>query len=256
MGFRTEYLYNESVDIARGLVPRMRIVNKFGNNATVPNGSWEHIWSHSAAYTWPTSAQTVRVKAGGNAADTNTAGAGARKVIVFGLDAEWNEAQKELTLAGASASAASTTTFIRVFRAYVSSVGTYSAANTGIIAIENTTSTNVLTTIAAGVGQSEVAHYTVPKGFTAYLHSIIVDVQSTNSGAVRMFRRQNADDVTAPYSSARLIHRFPAVDGSSSVHYESLVTIPEKTDIWCEGYGNGGATEIAVRFELYLIEEK
>jgi hypothetical protein len=68
-----------------GLVGYIEQGRKFGANPAVGNGAFEDIWYNGGSYTLLTSAETVRVKAGGNAAD-DSAGAGARTITVYGLD--------------------------------------------------------------------------------------------------------------------------------------------------------------------------
>ena len=86
------------------------------------------------------SATALRIKAGGNAAD-DAAGAGARSVRLTGLSATGAVVSETLATAGASASAATTQTFIRLFDAEVIDSGTYGTqsvgSHVGDIVIEN-----------------------------------------------------------------------------------------------------------------------
>ena len=109
------------IECAEGNTAGCRVVHKFGRNPSV--GAAKEIISTLATYWQPIAAETVRVKAGGNANDT-AAGSGCREITIEGLDGSWAEASEAEATAGASASTATTTTFIRVFRAYCSSMGT------------------------------------------------------------------------------------------------------------------------------------
>lgn len=113
-----------ALDIARGRYPGVATFQRFGHNPAVPNTAFEPIWSNSGAYAWPTAADSFRIAAGGNAADT-AAGAGARSVVVQYLDADWKIQTETLVTAGASASASSSGTAIRFIRAWVGASGTY-----------------------------------------------------------------------------------------------------------------------------------
>jgi hypothetical protein len=79
---------------------------------------------HGADHVFLSTACTV--KAGGSTVnDVDTTGSGARKVEVNGFDENFALASEVLALAGASASADSTITFIRVFGAKITECGTY-----------------------------------------------------------------------------------------------------------------------------------
>ena len=76
--------------IARGLIDGATVVHKFGRNADVANATWEGVLQTAAQFPWLTAATTVRVKAGGNAADdvsSSPLGAGAHEITVQGLSA-------------------------------------------------------------------------------------------------------------------------------------------------------------------------
>jgi hypothetical protein len=122
--------------ITNGGIPQRFTVHKFGMNLTTASG--DAIWEPGGAYpylTYTGTAKAMRVKAGGNAADT-AAGTGARTVTIQGLDENFAIAQETVTLAGASASAATTTTFSRVLRVFVATTGT-GRTNASTIDIED-----------------------------------------------------------------------------------------------------------------------
>jgi hypothetical protein len=252
------YLPNQDylIEVQRGNVPGESMVHKFGRNDAVPNGSWAFV--NLLGFTaWPLSAATtVRVKAGGNAADT-AAGAGAREVTVQGINASLAESSETIATAGASASAATSTSFWRVHRAWVSSAGTYGAANTAAIDIENSGGGTDLIQIATEEGQSQFAGWTVPTGKTAYLLHINVTVDALKPSDIRLFTRANMNDTSAPVSAKRLKLYFDGVSGNMDYHpVGPELVIPELTDIWFEAEGDGALTEVAVDFELLVIDDE
>ena len=238
--------------VARGNVSGVSMVGKFGNNPSIASGATEAI-TFSGAISWLTAATTVRVKAGGNAADT-AAGAGAQQITIVGLDSSWNEVSETVATAGASASAATTATFIRVYRAYVGNVGTYTVSNTGNVTIENSAGGTDLITIQAARGQTQTTQYTVPLGKTAYLTSIFANVDSSKSCDLFMYQRQNADDVTTPFQGVRLITSFPGLLGTAVRNLQSYPSFPAKTDLWFTAENSVGAVSaVGVRYELFLV---
>jgi len=230
------------------------MVHKFGRNDGVPNGSWEFI-TLLGLTSWPLSAPTtVRIKAGGNANDTS-GGSGAREVTIQGIDDSFNEVSETITTAGAFASAATSTSFWRVHRAWVSAVGTYGNANTGAITIENSAGGTDLIQIGAGEGQSQFCAWTVPIGKTAYLLSLNVDVDSNKTANIRVFTRDDIDITSAPMKSKRLRLFFDSVAGSLSwIPKGPELRINQKSDIWVEAYGDGAIIETSADFELLVVD--
>ena len=245
---------NHSLEVARGNVSGVSSVHKFGANPSVAANSTEYV-TFSGAINWLTAATAVRIKAGGDAAD-DTAGNGARKVIVQGLDENWADASEEITTAGSSASTATTVTFIRVFRAYVTDVGVYTAANTGNIVIENGAGGTDLLTIEAGEGQSETSEYTVPAGKTAYLTNFDATVDAAKAADMKMYQRRNADDATVPFTGKRLVGGFLQLIGEATEQFGSYPSFPAKTDLWWEATtGSGAAPAVSIDYDLMLVDD-
>jgi hypothetical protein len=244
---------------AAGVFSNQSGVHKFGTNPAVGANSTEDIWFGGGAYTgWLTTADEVRVKAGGDSDDA-AAGTGAQKVVVEGLDENWAIASEELTMNanGTLASASSSTTFIRVYRAYISDVGTYGGANTGDVIIETDTSTSVVASIAADKGQSQLSMYTVPAGKTAYLTSFESTVDAAKAADVEMFQRQNADDATTPFTGKRLVSGFLQLIGPDTRTFTHYPSFPAKTDIWAQATtGSGAAPAVSVDYDLILVDNE
>jgi hypothetical protein len=231
------------------------MVHKYGRNDAVPNGSWAHVslLPFSVA-NFRTSASTVRIKAGGDAADT-AAGAGAQSVSVVGIDSNFDETTEDIATNGASASSATTASFWRIHRAYVTGVGTYGVANTGDITIEDSGGSADLIKIAAGEGQTQYAGYTIPNGKTGYLLSVHVTVDSNKTANIRCFTRENIDDTSAPMSPKRLRLFWDGVQQRFSYKPNGPeLSLNQKSDIWFEAYGDGAVSAVSVDFELLLVD--
>lgn len=242
-----------SFDISRGLHADKFGVRKFGANGDVGNGVTEFVWDGpTTTYPWPTAAETVRIKAGGDANDT-AAGTGAREVTIVGLDENWDLAEEAVATAGASASAATTTTFIRVFRAYVSAAGAYGGANTGNIQIENTSTLDVLAYISAGLGQTQFGAYTIPRDCTGYLSRYDVEVAANKPARVRLWQRGDANVTSAPTGPVRLIHQDLELSGHKDLQFVGLTSYPAYTDIYATATGQGAATAVSLEFDLWVV---
>lgn len=251
--FTREFL----IEVQKGLVSGHSMVHKFGRNSAVPNGSWAHIsMTPFATANFRTTASTMRIKSGGNAADAHPSGSGARTVFINGIDSSFNETTEEVTCAGASASSATAASFWRVHRAYVGDCGTYTGNNTGNIVIEDSSSTADMLTIVAGEGQTQYAGWTVPAGYTGYLITAWGYVDGSKAADIRVFTREDIDTVSAPFTPKRLKLYFDGVLGEyKSNDVGSYVTLPAKTDIWMEANGGGAGTEVTGNMEILLVAD-
>ena len=228
-------------------------VHKFGRNVAIPNGAWATIANLGAApYPFPAAPTTVRIKAGGNAADTED-GAGARSVIVTGIDSNMQEVSETLVTAGASASLSTTTEFWRVYFANVVDAGVYATPyNTGPIVIENTAGTADLLRMEAEEGQTLLGIYSVPAGRTLLVLSVRLSVDANKAADVRLFKRENFDVVTPPVTSRRLVDWWDGQVGSDTFagsHPSEAVIGP--ADIWLEARGSTAQTEVSANMEFF-----
>lgn len=242
--------------VREGRVPGYSMVHKFGRNDAVPNGTWAFV-NLLGQTAWPLSAATtVRIKAGGNAADA-AAGAGAREVTVQGIVATtFLEETDVLATAGASASAASTKSFWRVHRAWVSEIGTYGAGNTAAVTIENSAGGSDLIQIGADEGQSQFAAFTMPAGKTGYLASVLATVNGTQTTDIRCYVRQAIDVTSGAGMQAKRIKIFwDGIANRLPFNPKSPgASVPEKSDIWFEARGGAGTTAVSVDFELLVVD--
>lgn len=239
---------------ARGLHPGLLSVHKFGYNAAVAASTTEDIWDGGDSYPgFLTAASAVRIAAGGNAADTSD-GAGARKVMISGLDENWATAQEEVVTAGASQSSATTTTFIRVNRAWVTDSGAYGAANTAAITIETTGAVTVAV-VSAEFGQTQMAIYTVPIGWQGFLRRIDGYVEGLKPADIDLWQRQDADVIAAPFTAKRLVRNFPQLTGFAEATFTSYPgPFPAKTDLWASASAASGASPpVNCDFDLILV---
>ena len=92
-------------------------------------------------------------------------GTGAQKITIQGLDANWLPKSLEVDMNGTSETTVAST-FIRVFRAFVTQAGS-GEVNAGDITLSIGGIT--VAKISADMGQTLMAVYTVPAGFTAYI---------------------------------------------------------------------------------------
>jgi hypothetical protein len=244
-----------------GLSKDTRVVHKFGHSDNIGT-SYVPI-ANGEIYRTPqvSGATALRIKAGGDANDT-AAGTGAREIMVEGLDAAGRLEVEAITTAGASASAATTKTFLRLKRAWVSASGTYASqsagSHAGTIVIEDAAGTQdwaSITSTAFTHAQTQIGVYTVPLGETAYVHSIEVQSESNKAVDVAMFKRGGILETSAPYTAMRLEREFIGIEGDSIVAFNyPLGPFPELTDVGFMAKVATGTASVSVDFTICLVK--
>lgn len=249
--------YPGSLDIVRGIASGLRHNNKFGRNTAV--GSVFVPVAVGGIYRTPqaNAAVSLRIKAGGNANDTAN-GSGARSVTLIGLDASGNEISETIATAGASASLSTSQQFIRLYRGFVASSGTYATqvapSHAGSIVIENAAGGEDWATIQdtdIGRAQTQVAVYSVPKNRQAYISGIKISSDADKKVNLVLFQRQNILQTAAPYAAMRLVEEFPQIAGLHVIKYDQpLGPFPELTDVGFLAKAISNTADVAVSFEI------
>jgi len=250
--------YPGSLDIARGLASGCRSFNKFGRNTSI--GSNFTPVTRSGFYRTPqaNAAVTLRIKAGGNANDTAN-GTGAREVTLVGIDANGNQQVEALATAGASASAATSKSFIRLFDAYVSKSGTYAtqttASHAGTIVIENAAGSEDWANITDGSlarGKTEMAVYTTPRDRSAVLKNVTISSDADKKANIVLYKRENILETAAPYTTMVLVTEYPQSSGLIDVVFDPPIFFPPLTDF---GFlANVSASTVDVAVNMNIVE--
>jgi hypothetical protein len=206
-------------------------------------------------------ATTLRIKAGGDAAD-DAGGVGAREILLQGIDEAGNEIFETLATNGISASASTSQTFLRLYRLYVSKSGTYGTAlggsHVGDIVIEDSAGSADWATIDStnfANGQSEIAAYTVPNGKVAYMTNTVVGVDKTKFADVLVVSRKNILESAAPYSPVRTQHEIKGIEGVVAIddHRTPDGPFDAGTDIIFLARAATGSPSLTISFEIIRI---
>ena len=226
------------LQVSRGEIQGHKRVFKFGYNGEIQN-SEETIWDVGGLYAYPSSAVAMTATSSSGATDENV------EVTIQGLDASYNELSETVTL-NASGTATTTGSFLRVYRAFVSS-GTASAGN---ITIANGGTTYAY--VSAADQQTLMALWTVPAGYTAYLFQIdatAFTVQNNKVATVRMLTRE----VNGVF---RTQNKFDLFEGSYHQDITCPQPIPEKTDIEFRAIADSSNADlrVAATFDIIYIE--
>lgn len=224
------------LQVSRGHVAYHKTLFKYGYNPLIINVN-ETIWDGGGIYSYPGSALAMTVTSAGGATDEDV------KVLVAGLDENWEEAQQEVTLNG-SGTATTTQTFRRVFRAYVSG----SQAPTGNITIANGGTTYAQ--ITNGENQTLMAVYTVPAGHTFYLTNGTATHGTDTSGAYMTIRF-----MTRAFGGVfRTATKIDIIGSEILFPFTFPLELPEKTDVEVRAIcSKNQNNSVAATFEGVLV---
>jgi hypothetical protein len=248
--------YPSGLDISRGNVQGVRVIHCFGRNTSI--GATFTPVTRSGFYRTPqvSGATALRIKAGGNANDTAN-GSGARAITLTGINADGELISETIATAGASASAATSQTFIRLLDAFVSASGTYATqaapSHVGSITIENADGGSDWALISDGSfprGDTEIGVYTVPKGRSAYVQEIRLASNADKKANIVLFKRSGILETVAPYSGMVLLAEFPEVSGSLQVDYDPPLAFPQLTDFGFMASVSSSTVDVSVSFDV------
>ena len=214
------------LQVARRQVVGHEHLDLFGYSTVVGSTAmgplWEGLTSAGGNYPFPASAGTI-VVVSDSASDT------AVQMLISGLDANYNK-QTEVVALNGTTSVTSTKSFLRINNVYTV-VGN---------AVGNVTFTRGATVIAkvnAGLGNTQMAVYTVPAGHTFYLNYIQADGNTTTTSGAYMntrIRYTTSSGVVTIVSQTTYLNNL-------QIPFTVPFDIVEKTDVEFQFQGSGGA---------------
>ncbi len=245
--------------VQEGKIPGHSYMHKFGKGIV---GTTMVPVASSLKYPTPTAAVTLEVVS--TDADDTSAGAGARTVTIQGVDANWDEITQTVAMNGLTP-VPFPIDMLRVYRWWVATSGVYASSTTGshqgTITIQ--TSPGAVLWFNGTVdpypkGQSEIAGYTVPDGFTAYIFLQNISVDSTKAVDLLFVRRLDADTIAAPFTPMRAITEYVAVSGSFPPH-GGLIPIngalPPRTDLLWLAKVSSGTGSVSILYDILLVQD-
>jgi len=246
--------------VARKNMFQAHIHHQFGRNVACPT-TYVPVTDNGIYRTpQPAAATRLRIKAGGNAADT-ASGAGARSVRLWGLNASGDEVVETLATAGASASALTVNSFIRLYQAEVYTSGTYgtqsAGSHAGNITIENATGGTDWAQIQLNgfpSGGTGIGSITVPRNHVGLLSSIQINVDQTKTTDVLILKREGILQSAAPYKPIQKVQEFLGVARPISIKFEVPLLFPELTDLGVLAKVSNGTGGVSVDMEVLMLE--
>lgn len=246
----TGSIIDYTINLSAGNIDGVGYIEKFGRNDTL-SANIETIWDGSNVYTYLTTASSVYITSSDG--DDSTTGTGARTIEVQGLDENYVLVTEDITVNDS----ASTTTFIRIFRAITKTVGSDGQAQ-GIISIRSASGgggtllaqiQKVGTGQGASLGQTFMTTYTVPAGKTAYLTQWTVGAGGQNADTTCFFMARLFSD--GGFNAKDIII-------SAGQQFQKDYKIPlkfvEKTDIEVRAFTSSAGNDCASSYNLILID--
>lgn len=234
------------LEVAQGKIPGHSLLNKFGYNPTIGSINFETIWETGNNYPWQSTAVTVDVVS--NDVNDDVASTGARTLRIQGLDGNYDLAEETVDMDGTT-TVTTTQTFLRVFRMSVETAGS-SGNNEGTITVTYTGGSDVAATISAGNGQTLMCLYTIPRNYTGYLLSMNISSGKDQEMEFKFIQRINEGSNGAFQTKQFLNVR----GGQTTVIFNAINVIPEKSDIYVSGKGSSTSSSSA-SFDLLLVQD-
>jgi hypothetical protein len=226
------------LQVARGQVAYHSGEHKFGAVPSMSVSTTGSVWDiDDTLYPWSslTSAGTLTV-------DRASASDADKVVTIIGLDANYNQISENVTLSSASGNA-TTKSFLRVYRAYM-----YNGSDTNVGNIDIKISSTTIARITAGKGQTLMAIYTVPAGYTAYLTQGVMSVKSGADATGEFFVRYGGQ------TAFRIAHTFEVASAEYFYAFCVPFKIPEKSDIDVRASVRSNNARVTAAFDFYLIK--
>jgi len=207
-----------------------------------------HVAGHGTVVRPVRASAAVRIKAGGNVADT-ALGTGARSVRVRYVKlSDLSIAEAVLATAGASASAPTSDDVLYVLGVCVESVGT-GEQNAGAITVETVAGVTVSIT-PAGVGGDCMGIAWVEPERIAYLRRL--QAGASVASTFRLWKQTFAADGT-PGPRVRLLVAHALLGLANEKYWEAVESLPARTLVWVDGV-TAAAAEANVQFDLDVFE--
>lgn len=239
----TRHLYeHDRLAIAKGEVNGHTFQHKFGAVPAMSQNQTGTVWDvNDTKYPWSAfSTAGVLTIPAVNASDN------LKSVVIIGLDANYVE-QLEIVQVLSASAVTTTKTFIRVYRAYMTDG---SSTNVGQINIQKGGVT--VARISAAKGQTLMAIYTVPAGYTGFLTQGVCTCQAGADATGDMFVRYFGNE------AFRVGHSFEVSGNGGQYNYKFDVPlpIPEKTDIDVRATVRSNNARITAAFDLILMKNE
>ncbi len=183
-------------------------------------------------------------------AATVTRGAGAWKMIIYGLDANWNEQQETVILNGTTV-VQTVNTFIRCFRAKVTEAADINGLDGSVNIYKTGSASDIVAQVKTGVNQTHMVIYTVPLRKKLAVQQYDCNAGEGKDAIIKLNIREN---ITGNECLLTKETRY-VFENSVEVLYKYPLIFPAKTDIWMTAVSSAATTPVSATFEALLIDD-
>jgi hypothetical protein len=243
MGFKS-YIWDEEfeLNVARGKTRGASSIHKFGATPSQSTNTTATVWDKGdTLYPWSAFDTPGVLVAAQVGADDN-----GKVVTIQGLDSNWDFIEEDFTLSS-TGTVTGNKIFKRVYRGFVKSgatnVGQLNFSRDGVQVLR----------ITAGFGQTLMAIYTIPNGYTGYLYQGTATAQAGADATGFMYVRYNTVG-----QSFRVGHTFE-VDGAGGQYFYKFAfpqELPQHSDIDVRLTTRSNNGRYTAAFDLLLIKNE
>ena len=224
------------LQVARGQIPGHRFVHRMARVPQMSNNGTGTLWDvNDTVYPWSAwdTAGVVSI------ARASVSDAG-KDVILVGLDADYNEFTETVTLTAASGNT-STNLFKRIESVRMN--GT--SANVGDVTV--TKDATVVAKMNAGVGQSLMGIFTVPAGYTAFLHQGVMTIETGGDATGTFYYRVPGDRFLVG-------HTFEVASSEYHYGFTCPFAVPQKSDLDVRATVRTNNSIVTSAYDLTLVK--
>ena len=186
------------------------------------------------------------------------AGTGAAVLhIKQGLDSNF-DMQSEFIILNGTTSVPTVSSYLRINRMHFHGTGS-TGANVGTITATAVTDATVTAQIDPTLGQTLMAHYTIPRGKKGYLTNIFTSVNSKSTAVIDIALYEQLWAGNTPgVGDGRFIHGWWSASqagGTLHIPYNPYKYISEFSDVWLRVESvSANATDVSGGFDMILVD--
>ena len=238
-----------NLEVAKGNITGLLTVHKFGSNPSLAADTPEDVWSTGGLISFNTSNQSIEIL--GSSDDILTTGTGAWTVTVIGQSIAGTEQTETKSMNGVTPVALSNT-YSHIYRAYVGLTGT-AGTNVGDIVVRIAGAGATQLTINAGMGQSLMAMYRIPVGYTGFVERWECGIVGKTFAKVENLML--ARKVGEAWRVKDLIGTSSSGSSFVSKNYVYPLAYPALTEIVIRAESDTNATGVSSTFDITLVAD-
>ena len=236
------------LEIARGNVLGASVIHKFGRVASVDSNVAEDIWDDGGTYNFPVATGLVDIES--SSSSDGAGNGGARTLQIYGLDANFVDADETLSLDGRDI-VTSTNSYMRVHRMVVRTAGSNNEAVGDIVAVHRDTA-SIIAQVSQGFNQTLMTIYTIPASRTGYMYQwkASIDragINQNRSGDIKLMLRPDGE----VFQTKDTMGLFNNTDTRK---FKVPLKINAKTDIKTNASATANSTAFSSSFEVILLD--